>query len=167
MSETSTRWSANVISDGAARLWYFIDGRPVTQSLPGTLDIVCPEEHLLLAAAGCYALNCQAVLARSQCGRPAFEVIATADRSADPAGALSQVALTCIFSGDLSAEDAERVTAEAQPRCTVSNTLTAAAGVSYQVRVLQQALRGFGPVCAAAQATEPSSMPARASWPAH
>ena len=167
MSATSTRWSANVICDGAAQLWYFIDGRPITQSLPGMLDIVCPEEHLLLAAAGCYALNCQAVLAQWHRGRLAFEVIATADRSAERPGALSHVALTCIFSGDLSAADAERVTAEAQPRCTVSNTLGATAGVSYQVRVLQQALRGFGPASAAAQAAGPLHHPARGSWPSH
>ncbi len=167
MSGTSTRWSANVISDGAAQLWYFIDGRPVTQSLPGKLDIVCPEEHLLLAAAGCYALNCQAVLAQNHQGRPAFEVIATARRSVDDARSLSQLALTCIFTGDMSADDAARVTAEAQPRCTVSNTLATAAGVSYQVRVLHQALRGFGPVSAAAQATEPLQLPARASRAAY
>ncbi len=78
------RWSVSAISEGHEPLQLLCGGRPLTQTAVGTMENVCPVEHLLLAVAGCFALSCRAVIAKRRLPRVRFEVRVSGDKAPAP-----------------------------------------------------------------------------------
>jgi len=135
--QSSRRWSVNALSQGQMPLRYFCDGRPLTQSVPATLDNVSPVEHLLIAVAGCFALSCRSVLLNRGRSRASFEVIATGARGLEAAGGLSHFSVAAIFHGGVSEAEAAAICEEARPLCMVTCTLLDTPTVTFSSRALK------------------------------
>jgi uncharacterized OsmC-like protein len=129
-------WSVSAISEGHEPLQLFCGGQPLTQTAVGTVENVCPVEHLLLAVAGCFALSCRAVMAKRQLPRSRFEVLVSGDKAPAPANRLAHIAVAALFDGAISEADAADISAEAKRICTVSNSIVAGPEWSYSARAL-------------------------------
>ncbi len=130
------RWSVSAISEGHAPLQLFCGGEPLTQTAVGTMENVCPVEHLLLAVAGCFALSCRAVIAKRQLPRVRFEVRVSGDKAPAPANRLAYIAVVAVFDDAISEVEALEISAEAKLICTVSNSIVSGPEWSYSARTL-------------------------------
>ncbi len=114
-SKITKRWSVNVVSEGQLPLRYYCDGRPLTQAGIGTIEHICPVEHLLMAVSSCFALSCRAVLARRRLPRLSFEVVTSGIMAEAAVNRLSGVAIVAIFHDGLPESEAVSVVEEAKP----------------------------------------------------
>jgi len=130
------RWSVSAVSEGHEPLQFFCGGQPLTQTAVGTMENVCPVEHLLLAVAGCFALSCRAVIAKRQLPRLRFEVLVTGDKAPAPANRLAHIAVAAFFEGAIAEVEAAEISAEAKLICTVSNSIVSGPEWSYSARAL-------------------------------
>ena len=101
----------------------YCDGRPLTQSSPGTLDNVSPVEYLLISVAACFALSIRAVLLARKLSGLAFEVIATGEKALELPSRLNHIALSAIFGNDIDESRAAAIANDAKSLCTVTNTI--------------------------------------------
>jgi len=132
-------WTVSAVSEGDAPLRLLSNGKLVVQSLPGSLDQVCPVEYLLLAVAGCFALSCRAVLQR-RVGSAAgalpstnVEITATGEKIRGGGNRVSRISVTAMFDA-LSDEEAAATVHEAEALCTVTNTLHGSPAITYTAR---------------------------------
>jgi uncharacterized OsmC-like protein len=137
-SYSTKQWSVNVIAQGQKSLRYFCDGRPLTQSAAGTIDDVCPVEHLLMAVAGCFALSCRAILVQRRLSTISLEIVATAAKERSALNQLSKVTVVAIFRGNLSPSEANEISDQARPLCTVSNTVSSFPHIDYRSRTSRE-----------------------------
>jgi uncharacterized OsmC-like protein len=132
------RWSVNAVSEGSHPLRLFCDGRPLTQSAPSLIDDVSPVEYLLIAVASCFALSCRAVLNKHKAPKTTFEVVATGEKSAGR-NQLANIAVVAIFRDGIDEAQGTAIADEAEPLCTVSNTLLGSPRIDYGVRAIKDA----------------------------
>ncbi len=134
------RWSVNAISEGRTPLTLFCDGRPLTQSTPATLDDVSPVQYLLISIASCFALSCRAVLSRRNLRQNCFEVVAVGEKARAPAteSRLTHISVVAIFGGGITEAEAKLITEQAQPLCTVTNTILESPTIQYSSRAIKQ-----------------------------
>lgn len=112
----------------------YCDGRPLTQSSPGTLDNVSPVEYLLISAAACFALSIRAVLLARKLSGLAFEVVATGEKTLDSPSRLNHIALSVIFGNDIDESRAAAIANDAKSLCTVTNTILGSPAISVTSR---------------------------------
>ena len=101
----------------------FCGGRPLTATGPGCADNVSPVEYMLIAIAGCFALSCCGALKSRKAPPTAVEVTVTGEKAADAPSRVGRIALTAVFDGAMSPEEAAAVAEEAKHLCTVTNTI--------------------------------------------
>jgi uncharacterized OsmC-like protein len=137
-SQRTKRWAVNVVSNGQLPLTLYCDGRPVTQTLPATLNDISPVEYLLIALASCFALSCRAVLADTKRPRTSFEVVATGEKAPSADNRLTNISIVGIFRSGISESDAASITAQARPLCTVNNSVLDAPNIQYSSRSIRE-----------------------------
>jgi len=136
MAAVTKRWSVSAVSEGHTPLQFACGGQPLTQTVVGTMENVCPAEHLLMAIAGCFALSCRAVIAKRQLPQVRFEVVVSGEKAPAPENRLGHISVVAIFYGAYSEADAASISADAKLLCTVSNSLVVGPQWSYSSRTL-------------------------------
>jgi uncharacterized OsmC-like protein len=124
---TNKSWSITAVSPAGAAVTFQRQGVVLFAGGTGggeARETLSPVEYLLIAAAGCLAISCRAVLARRQLAVGSVEVTATGEKSAEPPSRLGRIILAVRFAGgDIDPAGAASILAEAEKLCTVSNTL--------------------------------------------
>jgi uncharacterized OsmC-like protein len=84
---------------------------------------ISPVEYLLIAAAGCLALSCRAVLTERDGSAIPVEVTAIGNKAPEPPSRLARIGLAVRFGSQIGAADARSIVEKAKKLCTVTNTL--------------------------------------------
>jgi uncharacterized OsmC-like protein len=127
-------WSVSAISSAKEPLDIYSGGRPLTQTVPATIDDVSPVEYLLVSVATCFALSCRAVLAPRRLSAATFEVTVVGTKAQDPPSRLNHIEVSVAFGGDISENMAVEIAAEAKLLCTVTNTILGAPQIEIAAR---------------------------------
>jgi uncharacterized OsmC-like protein len=115
-------WTIQAISEEGAALAFYRPGEALFVS--GTqAAALSPVEHLLIAAAGCLALSCSAVLTDSHGSRTLVEVTAIGSKAPEPPSRLARIDLMVRFGSAIDAVEASSIVEKAEKLCTVTNTL--------------------------------------------
>jgi uncharacterized OsmC-like protein len=113
-------WRIQAVSEEGTALAFFRHGEALfVGGVQGAA--ISPVEHLLIAAAGCLALSCRAVLADGP--KSSVEITAIGSKAADLPSRLARIDLTVHFGADIDPSEARSIVEKAEKLCTVTNTL--------------------------------------------
>ncbi len=95
-----------------------------------------PMELVLIALAGCTAIDVENILKKKRAGMKKLEMEVTAERSEDYPKRFTNIHLTYIIHGDVKRPDAEQaVSLSREKYCSVAGSLNA--GFTHEIRILE------------------------------
>lgn len=113
-------WTIQAVSDADAALAFYRNGGALFVG-GAQAAAISPVEHLLIGAAGCFALSCRAVLNHGS--KSSIEVTAIGSKAAEPPSRLARIDLAVRFGSEIDALQARSIVEKAEKLCTVTNTL--------------------------------------------
>ena len=117
------RWVVSATAMPKQPLMFSCGGRPLTRGVIGEPDNLSPVEYLLVSIAGCFALSCFGALRNRQAPPTPVEVTVTGEKAPDGPSRVGWIALSVVFGGATSQEEASVIAQEAKHLCTVTNTI--------------------------------------------
>jgi uncharacterized OsmC-like protein len=111
-------WTIQAVSDANAALVFYRNGGALFVG-GAQAAAISPVEHLLIGAAGCFALSCRAVLNHGS----SIEVTAIGSKAAAPPSRLARIDLAVRFGSEIDTLQARSIVEKAEKLCTVTNTL--------------------------------------------
>ncbi|MBI4279661.1 MAG: OsmC family protein [Armatimonadetes bacterium] len=138
--ETRVTWRGGMVFEGINQdgLRTLFDGAPG----PGhRAQAATPMEVTAQALAACTGMDVVFILKKMRVPLEDLEVLVHAERAPDPPRAFTRIVLEYIFTGDLTAEQAERAVALSQETyCSVGAMLRKAIDLRYVVHIAPRAL---------------------------
>jgi uncharacterized OsmC-like protein len=115
-------WTIRAVSNAGAALVFERQGEALFVNGAQAAEI-SPVEYLLIAAAGCLALSCRAVLGDGDESGSSVEVTALGSKAAEPPSRLERIDLAVRLGSEIDAAEAASIVQKAKKLCTVTNTL--------------------------------------------
>jgi len=127
----SKSWTIRAFSNEGPAVAFYRQGEALLVGGAAVAPI-SPVEYLLIAAAGCFALSCRAVLTDSHGSGSSIEVTAIGTKAAEPPSRLGRIGLAVRFGHEIDAIAAKSIVEEAQKLCTVTNTLLGSVAIEIE-----------------------------------
>jgi uncharacterized OsmC-like protein len=121
-------WTIQAISEKGSALAFYRQGEALLVGGAQT-PAISPVEFLLIAASGCLALSCRAVLTDSDKSGSPVEVIAIGSKAPEPPSRLARIGVAVRFGSDIDVLEARSLVDKAKKLCTVTNTLLGSAAI--------------------------------------
>ena len=120
------------VGKGESNHWVTIDG---AEKDGGRDAGTRPMELVLIALAGCTAMDVENILKKKRAGMKKLEIEVTADRADDYPKRFTEIHLTYIIHGEVNPADAEHaVSLSREKYCSVSGSLNAS--VTHEIKII-------------------------------
>ena len=97
-----------------------------------------PMELVLMALAGCTAMDVESILRKKRAGMTKLEINVEGERATEPPKVFTKIHLDYIIHGDVRRIDAEQAVSLSQEKyCSVSAMLKHAAEVTYDIQIVE------------------------------
>ncbi len=96
-----------------------------------------PMELLLIALAGCTAMDVELILSKKRAGMTRLEIEVSGDRAKDHPKVFTGIQITYVIHGDVAMSDAEHAVSLSQEKyCSVAGTLRPNVNITYEIKIV-------------------------------
>ncbi len=97
-----------------------------------------PMELVLIALAGCTAMDVELILSKKRAGMTKLEIEVTGERAKDPPKVFTEIHITYIIHGNVKRTDAEHAVSLSQDKyCSVAGTLKPGVKITNEIRIAE------------------------------